>query len=149
MASLLEHICAQPESDLSLNGNRLVEESRGLVGQDYLLVVNEVSVRVTEFGERQSCLSFVDSVELICALRRLENCKETLPLSFNLVKMDLSESFWNMIREIIAKSAKWDLPRDLVTSKRNSYLYRTARNCLIGAQDNLSVLTLRHVSTDV
>ncbi|PON47347.1 ENTH domain containing protein [Trema orientale] len=100
LASFLEQICTQPESDLDLKGNRLVGEIRGLVSQDYLSVVNEVSVRVTEFGERLSCLSFIDSIELICALRRLENCKERLLLSPNLMKKDLSESFWDLISEI-------------------------------------------------
>ncbi|XP_062100118.1 putative clathrin assembly protein At4g40080 [Humulus lupulus] len=103
LASLFERICAQPELDLSLNGNRLVDDIRGLVGQDYLSVVNEVSIRVTEFGDRLSCLSFVDSVELICALRRLENCRERLQLSSNLVKKDLSESLWDLISEIKEK----------------------------------------------
>lgn len=106
LASLLEQICAQPELDLSLTGNKLVEEIQGLVSQDYLSVINEVSVRVTEFGERLSCLSFVDSVELICALMRLENCREGLLLLNNLVKKDLSQNLWDMINEIKEKVGK-------------------------------------------
>ena len=122
LTSLLEQICAQPESDLSLNGNRLVEEIRVLVGQDYLSVVNEISVRVTEFGERLSCLSFVDSVELICALKRLENCKQRLLLSSNLVKKDLTDSFWDMISEIMERVEKEKEAREdklVVTLRRD------------------------------
>lgn len=104
LVSLLEQICRQPES-LHLNGNKLVDEVRGLVGEDHLSAMNELSIRVNEFGERQSCLSFGDSVELVCALKRLEDCKERL-LRSSTVKKDVAESFWNSIREIEERVGK-------------------------------------------
>lgn len=97
--SLMENICRRPES-LSLNGNRLVGEILGLVGQDQIAAMNEVSVRVKEFDERLSGMSFGDSVELLSALKRLEDCKERLPTVSSTVKSDLVERFWGLTREM-------------------------------------------------
>lgn len=96
--SQLEVICRQPES-LHLNGNRLVDEIRRLVGEDQISAMNEISVRVNEFGERLSCLSFGDSVELVCELKRLEDCREKL-MSLSTVKKEATERFWIEIVEI-------------------------------------------------
>ncbi|XP_004288460.1 PREDICTED: putative clathrin assembly protein At4g40080 [Fragaria vesca subsp. vesca] len=97
LVSLMEEICRRPES---LNGNRLVGEILGLVGQDQIATVNEVSVRVNEFGERLSCMSFGDSVELLSALKRSEDCKERLVTVSSAVKSDLVERFWELMREM-------------------------------------------------
>lgn len=104
LVSLLEQICRQPES-LHLNGNKLVDEIGGLVDEDHLSAINEFSIRVNEFGERLSCLSFGDSVELVCALKRLEDCKERL-LRSSTVKKDVVGSFWDSIREIKERVGK-------------------------------------------
>ncbi|KAF3439233.1 hypothetical protein FNV43_RR17508 [Rhamnella rubrinervis] len=104
LVSLLEQTCRQPES-LHLSGNKLVGEIRGLVGEDHLSAMNELSIRVNEFGERQSCLSFGDSVELVCALKRLEDCKERLLWS-SPVKKDVAEGFWDSIIEIKERVGK-------------------------------------------
>lgn len=99
LVSLMENICRRPES-LSLNGNRLVGEILGLVGQDQIAAMNEVSVRVKEFDERLSGMSFGDSVELLSALKRLEDCKERLLTVSSTVKSDLVERFWGLTREM-------------------------------------------------
>lgn len=99
LVSLMEDICRRPES-LSLNGNRLVGEILGLVGQDQITAMNEVSVRVKEFDERLSGMSFSDSVELLSALKRLEDCKERLLTVSSTVKSDLVEMFWGLMREM-------------------------------------------------
>ncbi|KAK9949442.1 hypothetical protein M0R45_004964 [Rubus argutus] len=98
LVSLMEDICRRPES-LSLNGNRLVGEILGLVGQDQITAMNEVSVRVKEFDERLSGMSFSDSVELLSALKRLEDCKERLLTVSSTVKSDLVEMFWGLMRD--------------------------------------------------
>lgn len=98
LVGLVEQICKQPEI-LVASGNKLVAEIVDLVGEDCLSAINEVSVRLTEFRERMSCLSFVDSVELVCALKRVEDCKERLQLLY-LTKKGVNESFWSVVREI-------------------------------------------------
>ncbi|KAH7520490.1 hypothetical protein FEM48_Zijuj08G0149400 [Ziziphus jujuba var. spinosa] len=98
LVSQLEVICRQPES-LHLNDNLLVGEIRRLVGKDSLSAMNEISVRVHEFGERLSYLSFGDSVELVCELKRLEDCKEKL-MSLSTVKKEMTERLWIEIGEI-------------------------------------------------
>ncbi|XVF61545.1 hypothetical protein PTKIN_Ptkin08bG0138300 [Pterospermum kingtungense] len=98
LVNLLEKICKRPNS-LHANGNILVDEVVGLVGEDYLSSIAEVSTRVSEFRERLSCLSFADSVELVCALKRLEDCKERL-LELSHRKKVLIESVWCSINEI-------------------------------------------------
>ena len=75
----VEQVCKQPEALSShVSSNVLVDEIRGLVGRDCVSAMTEISVRVGEFGERLSCLSFGESVELVCALKRLEDCRERL-----------------------------------------------------------------------
>ncbi|XP_022752039.1 putative clathrin assembly protein At4g40080 [Durio zibethinus] len=98
LVNLLEQISKRPDSSHA-NGNILVDEVLGLVGEDYLSSINEVSIRVKEFRERLSCLSFVDSFELVCALKRLEDCKERL-LSLSQRKKVLIEAIWVLISEI-------------------------------------------------
>ena len=98
LVNLVEQISKRLDS-LHANDNILVDEVLGLVGDDYLSSINEVSIRVSEFRERLSCLSFVDSVELVCALKRLEDCKERL-LSFSERKQVLIETLWGSISEI-------------------------------------------------
>ncbi|ONI02393.1 hypothetical protein PRUPE_6G195400 [Prunus persica] len=104
LVSLLEGICKRPES-LGLGGNRLVIEVLGLVGEDQISAMNEISVRVNEFDERLNCLSFGDSVELLGALKRSEDCEGRL-LAVPNVKNDLVEGFWGLIREMKTKVGK-------------------------------------------
>ncbi|XP_021274256.1 putative clathrin assembly protein At4g40080 [Herrania umbratica] len=98
LVNLLEQISKRPDS-LHANGNILVEEIQGLVGEDYLSSINEVSIRVGEVRERLSSLSFVDSVELVCALKRLEDCKER-SLALSQRKKVLIDTVWGSISEI-------------------------------------------------
>ncbi|XVF59068.1 hypothetical protein PTKIN_Ptkin07bG0245000 [Pterospermum kingtungense] len=97
LVNLLEQVSRRGDSS-HVNGNILVDEVLELVGEDYLSSINEVSIRVSEFRERLSCLSFVDSVELVCALKRLEDCKERL-LLLSETKKELIETVWGSISE--------------------------------------------------
>lgn len=61
-----------------------------------------ISIRVREFGHRLSCLSFGDSVELVCDLRRLERFEERLSALFS-HKTVAFEGFWISVAETRAK----------------------------------------------
>ncbi|XP_041001286.1 putative clathrin assembly protein At4g40080 isoform X2 [Juglans microcarpa x Juglans regia] len=82
-----------------VEGNKLVEDIMGFVCEDHFSAINEVSVRVGEFRERLGGLSFGESVELVCALTRLENCKGRL-YELSARKRSVMESFWCLIGEI-------------------------------------------------
>ncbi|KAM5577121.1 putative clathrin assembly protein [Rosa sericea] len=105
LVSLMEEICRRPDFS-SLNGNKLVSEILGLVGQDQIATMNEVSVRVKEFDERLSGMSFGDSVELLSTLKRSEDCKERLLTVSSAVKSDLVERFWGLMREMEGRVKK-------------------------------------------
>ncbi|XP_039042400.1 putative clathrin assembly protein At4g40080 [Hibiscus syriacus] len=98
LVNLIEQISRMPDSSHA-EGNLLVEEVAGSVVEDYLSSINEVSIRVGELKERLSCLSFFDSVELVLALKRLEDCKERLS-SLSQMKNALFETVWHSISEI-------------------------------------------------
>ncbi|PPR81443.1 hypothetical protein GOBAR_AA39273 [Gossypium barbadense] len=93
-----EKISRMPNS-LHTNGNILVDEVLGMVGEDYLASANEVSIRVSEFKERLSCLSVFESVELGFALKRLEDCKERLS-ALGQMRNVLVETVWGSISEM-------------------------------------------------
>ncbi|KAG2724982.1 hypothetical protein I3760_01G045600 [Carya illinoinensis] len=98
LVGLVEEICKRPDS-LHVEGNKLVNQIMGIVVEDHFSAISEVSVRVSEFRERLSGLSFGESVELVCTLRRLENCKERL-FELSSSKGAMMESFWGFISEI-------------------------------------------------
>jgi len=99
LVGLMEEICKRPDS-LHVKGNNLVDEIMGFVGEDYFSATNEASIRVSEFRERLNGLSFGESVELACALKRLENCRERLLELSTGKKTTLIDCFWNLISEI-------------------------------------------------
>ncbi|KAL4292114.1 hypothetical protein GQ457_14G003210 [Hibiscus cannabinus] len=122
LGNLIEQIARTPDS-LNSNRYRLVDEVLGLVGEDYLSSINEVSIRVSEFRERLGCLSFVDSVELACALKRLEDCKERLS-TISQSKKVMIETVWVSISELKgqignSEAYKKDNGRLLITGRRN------------------------------
>ncbi|CAN1146130.1 hypothetical protein LINPERPRIM_LOCUS6809 [Linum perenne] len=88
-----------PES-LQLEGNKLIGEIRDLVSDDFLSAVNDVFVRVEEFKHRVGCLSFGESVELVCVLKRLEGCRERLGESWTRKRVFI-EGFWSAAREVL------------------------------------------------
>lgn len=98
LVGLIEEATKKPHC-LHLNGYGLVDKIYAFVGDDYLSAMNEISIRVTEFHERLSCLSFGESVELVCALKRLEDCKEKQLMGISAKYEILMDGFWNSIRE--------------------------------------------------
>ncbi|XVF17322.1 hypothetical protein REPUB_Repub10bG0110400 [Reevesia pubescens] len=150
LGNLLEQISRRPDS-LHANGNILVDEVLGLVGEDYLSSINEVSVRVSEFRERLSCLSFVDSVELVCALKRLEDCKERL-LALSQRKTVLIEPLWGSINDIkdqIGNSKVYGEEGRLLTMGRRIKVSESARfgeRVLINHSDSVKFSSGRFLS---
>ncbi|CAN1829204.1 Putative clathrin assembly protein At4g40080 [Linum perenne] len=103
LVGLIEEIGKLPES-LQLEGNRLIGEIRDLVSDDFLSAVNDVSVRVEEFKHRVGRLSFGESVELVCVLKRLERCRERLGESWTRKRV-LIEGLWSAAREVLDAAA--------------------------------------------
>lgn len=128
LLSLLEQMCKTPDC-LHVRGNPLVDDIMGLVGEDYLSAINEVSIRVSEFNNRLGCLSLGDSVELACALKRLEDCKERLSVLSHRKRV-LIEAFWGLITELKDKVAKERAYRDermIVSTGRRDKASESAR----------------------
>lgn len=70
-----------------------------LVGDDWVSIVSELGARVKELRERLrlNCLSFGEGIELVCTLKKLEECKERR-------MMVVEENFWNLVREVKEKA---------------------------------------------
>lgn len=79
----------------------LLGRIRGFVTADHVSVMNQVAVRVSEFRERLSVLSFGESVELVCALTRLESCRSRLSAVF--VEKVAMDGFWQLMFEVKGK----------------------------------------------
>lgn len=112
VTSVVEEAHKIPESLDSVRDDKLVEQAVALVGEDYFSVMGEISIRVDEFRNRVSLVSFSESVELGCCLRRLEDCRERLEDSRERLaavfstKVTLTASFWASVRELKGEVAK-------------------------------------------
>ncbi|XP_055816589.1 putative clathrin assembly protein At4g40080 [Solanum dulcamara] len=121
LVQLIEETIKLPDS-LLLDGNKLLYEVIGLLSSDYLSTVNELLIRLSEFKERLSCLSFGDSVELSFIFKRLEGCEERLSVLFS-VKKPSTELLWSSVTELSLKidDLKVDLSgRKLLTFEKSS-----------------------------
>lgn len=103
-------MCRVPDPRF-VEGNKLLYEVLGLLSNDYLTTVNEILSRLGEFNERLNCLSFGESVELGCALKRLEDCKEKSSLLFS-IKKPSTETLWGMVTELTEKMGKLKLGKE-------------------------------------
>uniref|UniRef100_A0A7N0TII0 ENTH domain-containing protein n=1 Tax=Kalanchoe fedtschenkoi TaxID=63787 RepID=A0A7N0TII0_KALFE len=103
MTDLVEEICQTPDY---LHGDdeakKLISEVVGLVGSDYLSLVNDLSLRLTELQTRDSLSQFDDSVQLARVLTRLERCKEKLATLFGYEKVSV-QTFWSLVDEMKEK----------------------------------------------
>lgn len=100
LVTLVEGICKMPEANYG-NGNMLVEEIVKLARGDWGVVQVEVRVRVSEFRERSGGLMFGEAVELVCCLKRLEQCQDRV--------MEIMEGarelrLWDLVREVRDKA---------------------------------------------
>ncbi|KAL8472188.1 hypothetical protein ACS0TY_028788 [Phlomoides rotata] len=95
---LIEEICKSPDS-LITEGDMLIKEIMGLLSNDYLSLVNQILLRLGEFNERLSSLSFGESVELVCALKRLQDCREKLSALYVVTKPSI-QMIWSTVQEL-------------------------------------------------
>ncbi|PIN08790.1 hypothetical protein CDL12_18631 [Handroanthus impetiginosus] len=98
LIQLIEELCKVPDFIL-IEGNIIVKDIIRLLLNDYVSVVNEIALRLYELKERLSCLSFGDSVELLCALKRLEDCKESI-LSLYVMRKPAIELMWSLVQDL-------------------------------------------------
>lgn len=110
LVGVIEEICKVPDPGF-VEGNRLLHEVIGLLCNDYLSTVNEILSRLSETNERLSCLSFGVSVELVCALKRLEDCKEKPYLLFT-VKKPSTDTLWGLVGELKGKVDKLKVEKE-------------------------------------
>lgn len=100
LVGLLQEACKIPDVPFC-GGNSLADKIIRLVGEDYVSSVNELYTRLNEFKDRSSILSFGDRIELVCALNRLESCKERLSVVFRGIwKRAWIDGFWSLVREV-------------------------------------------------
>ncbi|ESQ53265.1 hypothetical protein EUTSA_v10025543mg [Eutrema salsugineum] len=101
LVGLLEEACKIPDLPSS-GGKSLADKINQLVGEDYMSSVNELYTRFNEFKERSSTLSFGDSIELVCILKRLESSKERLSdICHGNWKRAWIDGFWGLVREVM------------------------------------------------
>lgn len=112
LVGVIEELCKIPDPNfVIIEGNKLLYEIVSLLTNDYLTTVNELVTRFSEFNERTSCLSFGESVELVCALKRLKDCKEKLSVIFT-VQKPLVLTLWGLIDELKDKIEKLKVEKE-------------------------------------
>lgn len=100
LVGLLEEACKIPDLPFS-GGKSLADKITHLVGEDYVSSINELYTRFNEFKERSNTLSFGDTIELVCALKRLESCKEKLSeMCHGNWKRGWIDGFWGLVLEV-------------------------------------------------
>ncbi|KAL6582993.1 hypothetical protein OROMI_005071 [Orobanche minor] len=100
---LILEICKAPDYNVVKEGEMLVKEIMGLLlPHDYIALINEILLRLSELNERLSFLNFNDSVELVCALKRLQDCRERLSVLFVVNKASI-EIMWCLVEELKMK----------------------------------------------
>lgn len=72
LVAVVEEISRVPEGPASTIGNRLVSEVIRQAEEDWVKIRGEITVRVRELRERVGLLTYSDSVELLCVLKRIE-----------------------------------------------------------------------------
>lgn len=110
LLALMEGIGKRPNTPMS-EQNKVVVEIMDLVEDDGVMVMNEVLVRVKEFGEREKlgCLGFGEVVELVCVLKRLEICRERMMMMMEVVE---EKKFWDLVRELKEKVGRMKVYRE-------------------------------------
>ncbi|XP_010422846.1 PREDICTED: putative clathrin assembly protein At5g10410 [Camelina sativa] len=106
LVCFFEHICTRPESPPMFQ-NKIVDEIRELVIQDYFAVMMLIVVRLQVLSERLIKLGVkpVGDSGLSLVLVRLEECKESLSGFFWRYRR-LAEDFWCLVEMLKAETAK-------------------------------------------
>ncbi|KAG6384328.1 hypothetical protein SASPL_155866 [Salvia splendens] len=98
LSLLIEEISRSPDDSIE-RGGVIVKEITALFLNDYISSVNELLLRLTELGERVGSLSFGDSVEVVCCLKRLQSCRERLSDLYSVEKPSI-EMMWGLVQEL-------------------------------------------------
>ncbi|XP_061375725.1 putative clathrin assembly protein At4g40080 [Gastrolobium bilobum] len=117
LLALVEGIGKRP-NPVSTNGNKLVVEIVGLVEEDGVEALREVSIRVNEFRERMGSLSFGEGVELVYAMKRLEECIERVMMMMMVLEVAHVQRLWDSVRELKEKA-------EIELYKEERKVYRT------------------------
>ncbi|KAL5705445.1 hypothetical protein ACHQM5_023746 [Ranunculus cassubicifolius] len=99
LVGLIEEICRAPEL-VNIEANRLVNEAMSFVEEDKCSAQKQIMIRVIELKGRIGLLSFSDSVELVCVLKRFENCKERLVRVFLNKENSIGDRLWGLVAEL-------------------------------------------------
>lgn len=102
LVAVVEEISRAPAT---AEDNRLISEAVR-IAEDYRRTAeHEILVRIRELGDRVGSLGFADSVELICLLRRLEECKDRVDRPSEGTWTD-HDWFWVEVRELKEETEK-------------------------------------------
>ncbi|CAN4126757.1 unnamed protein product [Withania somnifera] len=145
LLQFMEELVDLPDS-LLLEGNKLLYQVIGLLSDDYVSTVNELLLRLNEFKERFSCLSFGDSVELSFILKRLQGCKERLSVIFPIQKPSM-ELLWGLVSELIDNLKVDKAGTKLVTFGKSSESARFG-NRVVKFGDSVQFSSGRYVMND-
>ncbi|VVB13950.1 unnamed protein product [Arabis nemorensis] len=111
LVTFFEHICTRPEIPPRFQ-NKIVDEIRELVIQDYFTVIRLVMVRLQVLSERLTKPGFehvgdFGLNDLSPVLVRLEECKESLS-GFSWCCKRLAEDFWCLVEKLKGETVKDD-----------------------------------------
>jgi hypothetical protein len=102
LVTLVEGICKRPNhasnegnKNRDKNKNKLVDEIVNLVREDWVVIESVVIVEVSEIKERLGCLEFGEAVELVCCLKRLEECKERVVMI-----LESEQRLWELVSDV-------------------------------------------------
>lgn len=101
LVGVVEEICRAPDNPSSETEN-IANEITAMFLSDYLSSVNELLPRLGELNERLGSLSFGDSVEVACGLKRLQDCRERLSILYAVNKPSI-EMMWALVEELKGK----------------------------------------------
>ncbi|XP_061365757.1 putative clathrin assembly protein At4g40080 [Gastrolobium bilobum] len=133
LVTLVEGICKRPDPDVSNNGNKLVDEIVNLVGEDWVVIETELSVRVSEFEERLGCLNFGEAIELVCCMKRLEECKERIMMMIIMMMLEVEQSLrlWDSAKEVKDKAG-------IEVYKEEGKVQKAVRKHMVSESDRFS-----------
>lgn len=98
LVGVIEEICRAPDTPTP-EGEKITKEIIVMFLNDYLSSVNEILPRLGELNERLGELSFGDSVEIVCALKRLQDSRERLSILYAVNKPSI-EMMWGFVQEL-------------------------------------------------
>ncbi|KAJ1700532.1 hypothetical protein LUZ63_000311 [Rhynchospora breviuscula] len=88
LVAVVEEISHVPEGPASTVGNQLKLEVARQAEEDWVQVSAGITVRVREMKERVGLLSYSDSVELLCVLKRIEEVAASQPSDWEWMAFD-------------------------------------------------------------